>query len=292
MWTKLFPRNFGSEMSLGLKSTGDFQKSLYQTTFEPGSAKTMKNLRRGNSESVYLIDSELEKFVVKYYGHTSEDFSYLNRDYQILSLLYPDSHPKILKLEDGQFSYLQMNYLFSRDLSPLEAYLEQKNISSSLWKLENLIPRETCICEFFNYLYKEINSPPFLETSDDDSRRIIKYINIAREYICETEKVLVHGDFGPNNILHSEMGLIVIDWEDSFWSIPDYDYLYWLTFLGNRKFLTLENLDRSRYPIEVSIGVVLMIISLKEIIAKKSQLNNLDRIPAPERLRQALGILN
>jgi hypothetical protein len=237
-----------------------------------------------------LIETKLEKRVAKYYGSNLEDRDYLIRDFQMLSSLYPDSRPKIVELDNKRFSYLQVDFLYSRELSPLEAFDEQRNISSQSWKLRNLINPNNCICRFFEYKDNEIGNLLIDKMSSDESKSINEYINIAKDHVSNVEKVIVHGDYSPSNILQSRLGFVTIDWEDSFWSIPDYDYLYWLTFMKNQDFLNKDCLSIAPVPFEVSIGILLLITSIKEILANKSPSINSPRQSPHDRLRKVLDI--
>ncbi len=81
-------------------------------------------------------------------------------------------------------------------------------------------------------------------------------------------KKLCHGDYGDANILQNESGkLIVIDWEDVFLGIPNYDYLYWLTFFNHRKYYNEEIFGSSHEEIKLNISIAVMILIIKEAMS-------------------------
>ncbi len=44
---------------------------------------------------------------------------------------------------------------------------------------------------------------------------------------CATRPLqLCHGDLSPANLMTDGKGIVAIDWEDVFWGVPGYDYLY------------------------------------------------------------------
>ncbi|CAJ48859.1 putative O antigen biosynthesis protein, partial [Bordetella avium 197N] len=71
---------------------------------------------------------------------------------------------------------------------------------------------------------------------------------------------LCHGDLGPANIMSDGGSLVALDWEDAFWGIAGYDYLYWLTFFQNRKWLSKAALGHT--PLEPSQEIALMALIL------------------------------
>lgn len=291
MWTKIFTENDFASKSRKQKAIVDFEERLAQFNSEIKGSKKIVKFDTGESNSVYLLETNSDKFVVKYFGPSLEEESALRRDLFALSLIYPECNPKILKIHDSDISFLRMEYLAPKIYLPFEAYIGQKNISIFSSQLEMFINRDICICKFFIFFEEEFHTLKTFEKSKIDSQTIMNLVEIAKSFVLQAEKRIVHGDYGPNNIFQGKIGLIAIDWEDSFWSIPDYDYLYWLTFRKNEKFLTKANLILLSYPVEVSIGILLLIISLKEIMALKSNTKGDLRISAYSRLKRVINML-
>ena len=78
---------------------------------------------------------------------------------------------------------------------------------------------------------------------------------------------LCHGDLGPANIMTGDGSLVALDWEDAFWGIAGYDYLYWLTFFGNRKWLSTDAFGHTTLDRSTEIGLMLIILLLKSWIS-------------------------
>ena len=76
-----------------------------------------------------------------------------------------------------------------------------------------------------------------------------------------------HGDFGPKNIMVRGAEPLAIDWEDAFWGIAGYDYLYWLTFMENRPFLQSAAFGRTGLEREVERAILALVVLMKSYLA-------------------------
>lgn len=78
---------------------------------------------------------------------------------------------------------------------------------------------------------------------------------------------LCHGDLGPKNIMSYNARTMAIDWEDAFWSVSGYDYIYWLTFFENRQYLDRHMFDKMETDRETSMAIMVMILVLKSALS-------------------------
>ena len=106
---------------------------------------------------------------------------------------------------------------------------------------------------------------------------------ILKTFFHQSDRVIVHGDVSPANILNSQGKLILIDWGDSFWAFRGFDQLYWLSFLQNSRDLSRSYLEKLNLDIEISQAVLNNIILLKEFFHRNSPEGN-NRIPPKIRL--------
>ena len=83
-------------------------------------------------------------------------------------------------------------------------------------------------------------------------------------------RALCHGDFGPKNILRDGARPIAIDWEDAFWGVAGYDYLYWLTFMDNRPFLHSAAFGRTGLHRDDERAILALVVLLKSFLAFRS----------------------
>jgi thiamine kinase-like enzyme len=87
---------------------------------------------------------------------------------------------------------------------------------------------------------------------------------------------LCHGDLGPKNLMTDGDAIFSIDWEDAFWGIEGYDYLYWLTFFQNRKYYSSDAIGRTQWGPEIEIAVMVLILLLKSdlSVSAKTDIHN------------------
>jgi len=84
------------------------------------------------------------------------------------------------------------------------------------------------------------------------------------------QPVLCHGDLGPKNIMLAGNQPVAIDWEDAFWGVDGYDYLYWLTFFENRRYYDASVLGHTPWGKDIERALLVMIILLKCVLSYKS----------------------
>ena len=101
---------------------------------------------------------------------------------------------------------------------------------------------------------------------------------------------LCHGDLGPPNIMIGDGSLIAIDWEDAFWGISGYDYLYWLTFFGNRKWLATGALDHTALDRATAIRLMVIIVLLKSWISVRNGSYVHNAITIEDRLLEVINL--
>ncbi|MGY3408393.1 hypothetical protein ACVWZV_004506 [Bradyrhizobium sp. GM5.1] len=100
-----------------------------------------------------------------------------------------------------------------------------------------------------------------------DLRRLIAHL---QDHIGSQPRVVCHGDFGPKNIMSNGTQPIAIDWEDAFWGIAGYDYLYWLTFMENRPFLHRAAFGRTGLEPCLEHAILALIVLLKSFLSVRS----------------------
>jgi Ser/Thr protein kinase RdoA (MazF antagonist) len=102
------------------------------------------------------------------------------------------------------------------------------------------------------------------QKSTNDVRRLIGHLE---DHLDKKPRQLCHGDFGPRNIMTDGVHPLVLDWEDAFCGIAGYDYLYWLTFIENRRFLHDEAFGRTGHEPGLEHAVLALIVLLKSFLA-------------------------
>lgn len=101
---------------------------------------------------------------------------------------------------------------------------------------------------------------------------------------------LCHGDLGPANIMIGNGSLIALDWEDAFWGVAGYDYLYWLTFFGNRKWLSKDRLGHTTLDRSTEVALMLIILLLKSWISLRNGSYLQNSITIDQRLLEVINL--
>lgn len=101
---------------------------------------------------------------------------------------------------------------------------------------------------------------------------------------------LCHGDLGPSNILTDGCGPIAIDWEDAFWGVAGYDYLYWLTFFHNRKWLSPEALGHTPLGHVNEVALMVAILLLKSQLSVRDGSYQRNKISFDQRLLEVINL--
>jgi streptomycin 6-kinase len=131
-----------------------------------------------------------------------------------------------------------------------------------------------------------------IDLPDNDLARANSLLEKLRGYLDSSPRVPCHGDLSPGNILQNADGdFVVIDWEDRFWGVRDYDFLYWLTFMNNSSHLNRESLQISRHPRNISVAILTMTVIVKESVSLKAAVPREGRVSPAARLHTVLELL-
>lgn len=101
---------------------------------------------------------------------------------------------------------------------------------------------------------------------------------------------LCHGDLSPANILHDGHNPIALDWEDAYWGFAGYDYLYWLTFFSNRKWLLPSSLGHGPLRRGDEIAIMVMILLLKSFLSVRNDSYRKNNLTIDQRLREVIEL--
>lgn len=88
-------------------------------------------------------------------------------------------------------------------------------------------------------------------------------LNLLDREISGVQPALCHGDLSPVNIMRYGISPILIDWEDAFLGVKDYDYLFWLTFFENRGLYRDNPLEHISIDRQIAKALLVMIVLLK-----------------------------
>jgi hypothetical protein len=103
-----------------------------------------------------------------------------------------------------------------------------------------------------------------------------------------SKPALCHGDFGPKNLMCHGVKPVAIDWEDAFWGLDGFDYLYWLTFFENRKYYSRNMFERTSWSRSVEIGIMAVILIIKSDISFRAGRHTADTLTFDQRISEIL----
>lgn len=113
--------------------------------------------------------------------------------------------------------------------------------------------------------------------------------SLLRREVPHLTPAICHGDYGPRNIMAKDGVSVVIDWEDAFEGVAGYDFLYWLSFLENRKFYPAI-LGGTPYGGSVELAMLMLIVTLKSALSIRSGTHLTHRVPIEVRLREIVEL--
>jgi fructosamine-3-kinase len=130
----------------------------------------------------------------------------------------------------------------------------------------------------------------------DDGKRIQAIFEKNENILEETKPSLLHGDLSNQNIFwDGESISALIDWEDCLSGDPIFDIASWGSFIGNAEKLDLFLKGyRSVTPLPDIFNLKYWFYNVRIILAKtvfRYRFNLTDRIPAPQRIRKSLEML-
>jgi len=118
----------------------------------------------------------------------------------------------------------------------------------------------------------------------------IVLLKLLRAKLDSLPRSLCHGDFGPKNIMTDGERPVAIDWEDAFWGVRGYDYLYWLTFMDNRAFMLNAAYGRTGLDREIERAILAIVVLLKSFLAVKSGAYLSHAVPIEMRITEVLEL--
>lgn len=159
----------------------------------------------------------------------------------------------------------------------------KKIVGENLYTIEDLITN--ALKEIQN-----MSDANFLEK--DFASMCYENLKKFQKHVKKFPKIICHGDLSIRNIMKNESEYVVVDWEDAFYGIQGYDYLYWLTFFINRPLYSLEIFRKSCLDDETIKSVLILILILKESLSFYSGVYKTNSLTAEERIKEILQFFN
>ena len=211
-----------------------------------------------------------KKYFVKIARNGTSNYLALNMELFMFCELNPQV--EVLRFETSDYLVTATEELsLVKGFSTYEVFELMKSYESGLGKISDVFPAERNFDVLLDFSREAISYFQFTgELGSSWISLLERDFDTLRTFFHQSDRVIVHGDVSPANILKSRGKLILIDWGDSFWGFRGFDQLYWLTFLQNSKDLNRSNLEKVGLDIEISQAALNTIILLKEYFHRNS----------------------
>ncbi len=220
------------------------------------------------------------------------------KEIQILKCLYNDVlsvEQKELKLNGINYSFLIMDFL-EENTQFLSLKEVQNSINNYTEKLTQIDAISTINGMYnLNQIYDEAaRAIPLLVDnnllSQEVAARCSDHLSYIKEIIDKSKKVVCHGDLSNKNILRLNNQPIIIDWEDSFIGIEDYDLCYWLSFFDQKQYHNSELFRLTQISPNNLIAFMVLIVLAKCWLSYKNHSYKSNIMSFNQRLTEILSI--
>ncbi len=153
-----------------------------------------------------------------------------------------------------------------RQITPCEVIylIKGLNLSRLSQKLSYLIDPKDSMHELLELASQAFENLVKLKMLNGNSKKIVKNsLQLLSLELKNCKPILCHGDLSPANIMKWQTDFALVDWEDAFMGVEDYDYLYWLTFFENRKYYPNQPLQYVSIDIGLARALLVMVVVLK-----------------------------
>ncbi|MBU1344805.1 MAG: aminoglycoside phosphotransferase family protein [Proteobacteria bacterium] len=189
----------------------------------------------------------------------------------ILAALYPEElSPQYVEMCSGtdKRNWLVMNALnpplFDYTFDEVSSFAVELTSSLRGFKKVSLIPKEDSILTLLVEAWAALdNLSSHKLISSEIHRSVRSHLVLVDNEIGNYAPCICHGDLGPNNLMSDGSRVFAIDWEDAFWGVEGYDFLFWLTFFCNRKYYSTDIFGKTSLGKPLECALVVMILLLK-----------------------------
>lgn len=253
----------------------------------------------GTLGELFTLETNKKSRVVKTHKQTEENKFNLENEYSFLQLLYRNQlAPEKVTIDDNgeERVYLLTNKIPTNDqqvsvkdiLEAIRNYtnrlsqLSQEELPSARYHFNDLL-------DYSENALENLSRNKLL--SDNTCRSIDSHRNTVISNLSNLAPCLCHGDLGPHNILIHDNSPVVIDWEDALWAFEGYDFLYWLTFMSNRKHYKPGIFNSIDLEPALSLAITSLIVLLKSALSVQTGTHVSNQITFDDRLNELRTLL-
>jgi aminoglycoside phosphotransferase (APT) family kinase protein len=207
----------------------------YSILLEKYKNVNLVKINGGYTNNVFFLENYFPKIIVKIYNKKQYNNDAGKNELSALRLLNESNvSPKLHDfLEDDSNLYIIMDYIIGINGQNILENNEIDNIKKlyellgyNLLKNIHSIKQEKNVMKLPEVKLEDINNGIF-EYLDNNTKETIK--NMLDIKVNENN-TLIHGDFGPHNVIYHNNSIIAIDWEWAGYGNPMYDITWVLWF--------------------------------------------------------------
>lgn len=260
---------------------------------------TVSALNEGTLGKLFSISEAGKKKILKLSSSEKENKCNFFKEIKLFNYLYQDDLDIELfdsRLNDSPYNFFIANQLHypSSEINPHLILTLTRQYSLKL----NAFPYTDLIQEKYNFEYllgEAIKSSSHLFDlgliNSFTYKKLKENFTLLEAMVGYFNPIICHGDLSPKNIMENDNGnAIVIDWEDAFWGFEGYDYLYWLTFFGNRKFYSKAILGHTIWTKKQEIAIMTLVILLKCELSFRMKNYHTNKLTFDERISEILHL--
>lgn len=261
-----------------------------------GRLKNLRPVATGALNICYLADvDDVPRFFKTHSTQSGRET--LKREALLLDFLYGAALEVEATVVDKQL-WLGMNALEAPSEAPTPAQImeltKETFVRLNKFNQKALIPRQdslsTLLIDGSTALDMLVGTGAIPLSLFRDLRRELSGL---RDHDLHSSYGLCHGDLGPRNLMTLKGDLFAIDLEDVFHGPAGYDFLYWLTFLENRRHYGPEILGRTQWNEATEIALMALIVVLKSaLFIRQERTHSSLKITVEERLGEILRLAN
>lgn len=224
----------------------------------------------GTLSATFIVEKEEQRWFLKTHLDRHGQKTLL-KESAILAAVYPEElSPKFVEVGNGEG---KQDWLMMKALNPLQTGFNvdesnrfETDLAGRLQGFKNvvLVPEEDSIAALQAEAWTALDNLSSHNLISSDIQRTVRlHLTRIENEIGNFAPCLCHGDLGPKNLMTDGRQVFAIDWEDAFWGVEGYDFLFWLTFFSNRRYYSPGIFGKTPLGKPLELAVLVMILLLK-----------------------------
>lgn len=264
------------------------------------SEETVTYIDTGTLNAAFIAEKSGESWFVKTHLDSSGRES-LYKECAILEVLYQNElSPQYIETGGSSNRTERRGWLVMKALSPprvdysfdrVSEFADDLVANLQNFKNESLIPKDDSVFTLLSEAWASLdNLSAHALISSEIYRSVRLHLTRLDTELGKCRPCVCHGDLGPKNLMTDGKRVLAIDWEDAFWGVEGYDFLFWLTFFSNRKYYSPDILGKTPLGKPLECSLLVMILLLKCALSFKDGSYRFNSISFDQRINEILAL--